>query len=257
MLTNLFQQSLRDNSILAIWKQAYVILIYKKGNRSDPKNYSPVSLISLVCKTMEHILVGQIMKHLESNDILTEVQHGFRSKHSCEAQLFLTTNDLAKEIDNKAQVDMAILEFSKAFDKVRLKQKLEYYGIQGNLLGWFKSFLENYTQQIASGWWYLFFLFNYINRGSQGSVFGPVLFLLHINDITTNNSQLLYCLKLWPISYKRRVSISGLGIMIVCYNIITRIVYHFTCHQLPLEFIAGITDYKQLILLPIIIVCPV
>ena len=66
---------------------------------------------------MEHILVSQIMKHLESNNILIEVQHGFRSKHSCEAQLFLTTNDLAKAIDNKAQVDMAILDFSRLLTK--------------------------------------------------------------------------------------------------------------------------------------------
>ena len=128
MLMHLFQQSLRDHTIPAIWKQAYVTPIYKKGNRSDPKNYRPVSLTSLICKTMEHILVSHIMKHLESNDILTEVQHGFRSKHSCEAQLFLTTDDLAKAIDNKTQVDMAILDFSKAFDKVahnRLKHKLD------------------------------------------------------------------------------------------------------------------------------------
>ena len=84
-----------------IWKQAYVTPIYKKGNRSDvdPKNCQPVSLTSLVCKTMQHILVSQIMKHLESNSILPEVQHGFRSQHSCEAQQFLITNDIAKAID--------------------------------------------------------------------------------------------------------------------------------------------------------------
>ena len=67
---------------------------------------------------MEHILVSQIMDHLESNNILTEVQHGFRSKYSCEAQLFLATNDLAKAIDNKTQVDMAFLDFSKALIKL-------------------------------------------------------------------------------------------------------------------------------------------
>ena len=67
---------------------------------------------------MEHILVSQIMKHLELNDTLTDVQYGFRSRHSCKAQLFFTTNDLAKAIDNKTQVDMTILDFSKAFDKV-------------------------------------------------------------------------------------------------------------------------------------------
>ena len=100
-LTHLFQQSLcGDNSIPVIWKQTYITPIYKKGNRLDPKNYCPVSLASLVCKTMlEHIwpcVSWQIMRHLEWNNILTEVQHGFRSKHSCEAQLFLTINDLAK-----------------------------------------------------------------------------------------------------------------------------------------------------------------
>ena len=87
---------------------------------------------------MEHILVSQIMEYLESDNILTEVQGSFRSKHSCEA---FATNDLAKIIDNKACVDMAILDFWKAFDKVAntsLKHKLEYYGIQGNLLGWLK-----------------------------------------------------------------------------------------------------------------------
>ena len=104
MLTPLFKQSLRDNSIQTIWKQAYVTPIYKKSNRSNPKSYCPVSLTSLVCKTMKHILVSQIVKHLESNDILTEVQYGLGSNHSCEARLFLTTNDLVKVIDNKAQV---------------------------------------------------------------------------------------------------------------------------------------------------------
>ena len=135
MLRHLFQQSLRYNSIPAVWKQAHVTPIYKKGKRSDPKNYQPVSLTSLTCKTMEHILVSQIMKHLESNNILIQKQHGFRSQHSCKAQLFLTTNDLPKEIDDKVQ---AILDFSKAFDKVvhnRLKHKLDFYGIRGNLLG--------------------------------------------------------------------------------------------------------------------------
>ena len=69
MLTHLFQQSLRDRSVPAVWKQAYITPIYKKGNRSDPKNYRPICLTSLICKTMEHILVSQIMKHLELNDI--------------------------------------------------------------------------------------------------------------------------------------------------------------------------------------------
>jgi len=73
---------------------------------------------SVVCKTMEHILVSQIMKHLEDNNILSDSQFGFRSKHSCESQLFITINDIAKGMDENHQVDVAILDFCKAFDKV-------------------------------------------------------------------------------------------------------------------------------------------
>ena len=69
------------------WRQAYITPIFKKGDRSDPKNYHPVSLTSIVCKTMEHVLVSQIMHHLETNNILVETQFGFRVSHSCESQL--------------------------------------------------------------------------------------------------------------------------------------------------------------------------
>ena len=83
---------------------------------------------------MEHILVSQTMNYLESNNVLIQEQHVFRSQHSCEAQLFLATNDQAKAIDDKVQVYMATLGFSKAFEKIahnRLKYKLDFYGIRG------------------------------------------------------------------------------------------------------------------------------
>ena len=82
---------------------------------------------------MEHILVSQVMKHLELK--YYQEQHGFRCQHSCEAQLFLTTNDWAMAIDYKVQVDMATLDFSEAFDKVahnKLKHKLNFYRIRCN-----------------------------------------------------------------------------------------------------------------------------
>ena len=87
LLIHLYQQFLRNGTSPVSWKQANITPVYKKGDKIDPRNYRPVSLTSLVCKTMEHILVRQIMKHIESNDILTDVQYGFRSKQSCEAQL--------------------------------------------------------------------------------------------------------------------------------------------------------------------------
>ena len=96
-----------------------------------------MSLTSLVCKTLEHVLASQTMKHLETNEILADVQCGFRSNHSCEAQLFLTIDNLTRALDKKLQVDVAILDFEKAFDKVahtRLIHKLHYYSIRRDLL---------------------------------------------------------------------------------------------------------------------------
>ena len=123
------------------------------------------------------------MKHLEETNILIENQFGFREHHSCESQLLVTVDDIAKAINNKAQVDAAVLDFSKAFDKVahsRLILKLKYYGVRGNLLNWFESFYNRTQQVVIEG--------SYsssckITSGvPQGSVLGPALFL-YINDI--------------------------------------------------------------------------
>ena len=127
LLTHLFQQSLRKGIVTAPWKQANATIIYKKGDKTDSGNYRRVSLTSLVCKILEHVLVSQIMKHLEENEILVEEQYGFRSNRSREAQLFLTMDDLTRALENKLTVDVAILDFEKAFDKIahsRLTHKL-------------------------------------------------------------------------------------------------------------------------------------
>ena len=91
-------------------------------------------LNSFICKTMEHILSSQIMHHIESQGIICETQFGFRQNHSCETQLLLTVDDFARTLDHNNQVDVGILDMSKAFDKVpheRLIQKLHHYSIRG------------------------------------------------------------------------------------------------------------------------------
>jgi len=118
ILTKIFQQSLNPGTVPLQWKHAHASPIFKKGNRSDAKNYRPISLTSVVCKVMKHIIVSQIMKHLEQYNILSENQFGLRLQRSCESQLFITLNDITNAVNNKLQVDGAILHFSKAFDKI-------------------------------------------------------------------------------------------------------------------------------------------
>ena len=93
---------------------------------------------------MEHILYHHIMAHLGQQNILKDYQHGFRKGRSCETQLIITIEEIAKSLDNRSQVDLLILDFSKTFDTVphaRLLKKLEHYGINGSVNGWIKAWL--------------------------------------------------------------------------------------------------------------------
>jgi len=118
VLTLLFRASVSQATVPDDWKQALVAPIFKKGDKSSPANYRPITLTSVCCKIMEHIMHSQIMQHLDEHGILSDAQHWFRKHRSCETQLLLTLQDLSAALDNSEQIDAILLDFSKAFDKV-------------------------------------------------------------------------------------------------------------------------------------------
>ena len=134
-LTHIFQKSLDSGAIPDDWREAAIVPIFKKGDGHQASNYRPVSLTSVSCKVLEHVIHSQIMDHYYRLGILTDKQHGFRSRRSCESQLIITIDSIAKSLAAGEQVDVILLDFSKAFDKVphqRLLHKLDYYGVRGN-----------------------------------------------------------------------------------------------------------------------------
>ena len=184
-ICHIFNSSLVNNKVPDDWKISRVTPLFKRGKRSNMNNYRPISIISVVAKVFERLVYDQLSNYLTEYGILTQSQSGFRKFHSTVTALLEATDSWALNIDSGLVNAVLFLDLKKAFDTVDhqiLLSKLRIYGLNRNAVDWFASYLNNRSQKcIVNG--HLSDSCSLTCGIPQGTILGPLLFLIYINDL--------------------------------------------------------------------------
>ena len=184
-VTHMMNISVKSSTFPTAWKKALVIPIPKGGNLSLVQNYRPISLLPLPGKVLEKLMHKQLIEYIDDHSLLTDNQHGFRKGHSCIHSAAQLTNFIDKKMDSRTPTLAVFVDFRKAFDCVQhpiLIEKLSCLGLNSKVVEWFRSYLSNRKQQVLAN--NVRSTFQTITQGvPQGSVLGPLFYILYANDI--------------------------------------------------------------------------